>query len=249
MPAATGLAMSVAMGLPHGAFDYLPAKTLLRPRFGRAWPVVFGFGYVGLAATALAGWRFVPRMTLFTFLAASAFHFGEVDAPGRPTGERLIAGFVPILTPALAYRTEVSRIFDLVAGTDTQIVSRCLRGPVAMSWAAYRLAVGPAGALRDAAAVTLFVMVPPLHAFSSYFALVHTPRGLASVSVRQQASTGALVALSVLGWGAGYLLWRREPDLQASDRTTRAAFRLLSALTVPHMLLQWWSGRRTDRLR
>ena len=67
------------LGLPHGALDYLSGRALLARRFGRAWPVPFVAGYLGLAGIVLLGWTLVPVGTLVSFLAVAAAHFGLED--------------------------------------------------------------------------------------------------------------------------------------------------------------------------
>ncbi|GJG89582.1 hypothetical protein tb265_47630 [Gemmatimonadetes bacterium T265] len=116
------LVVAVAVfGVPHGALDALVGRRWLAPQLGRRWWAPFYIGYVLLAAVVVAGWVYVPVVTLAAFLAASAVHFGlgDVDPPGARSGlawaEILVRGAAPIAVPSLAHADAVRQAFGWVA--------------------------------------------------------------------------------------------------------------------------------------
>lgn len=243
------LVLGVAAGMPHGALDYIPAREMLAPEWGAAWPALFGAGYLGLSALVMAGWHYAPRATLVAFLAASTLHFGEEDVPNGGATQRLSQGSVPILLPVVFHTGETAELFSWVAGVDVVSATRRALIPALILWSATTATAAvregtASGALAGSLPlVALFFKASPLTAFTSYFALVHTPRALSGLgapgAVARQAAP--LTGLALL---LGALLWLRRPDLAFPERTVRTTFRLLAALTAPHMALRWWQRRR-----
>ncbi len=251
------LAAVIVLGVPHGALDGAVAAPLLRPRYGQMWFGVFAVPYLGLAALILLAWQLAPLTTLAGFLALSVLHFGEEDAgPGRPF-EALVRGGVPIALPALLRPEETAGIFAVVA----RVPMPQLPGWwVATAWlwlalAALWLATDPPRrtVLAEIALLAAaFWLLPPLTAFTLYFVGLHGPRHIRAL-VRDPTkapsvnTTGkaVLAALPVffLTLLLGAALWPLyapgSPDAPSTLLTL--TLQMLSALTVPHILL--------DRLR
>lgn len=241
------LVLGVAVGLPHGALDHLPARRLLAPRLGRAWPVAFAAGYLGLAGLVLASWAAAPLATLALFLGASVLHFGEEDTVATGLAARVAHGGLPILAPTLFHPDAVAQLFAWVAGSDPAPLMAWLLGPALLIWLACAgvTAVQLVGEARwraplaeAAALLALFALAPPLLAFACYFALVHTPRALDGMGEPATLLRQAM-PLTIAGAVIGLALWLRSPALDVSERTVRTVFQLLSALTAPHMVLRW----------
>lgn len=254
------LAVVIVLGVPHGALDGAVAAPLLRPCFGRTWFGIFALPYLGLAGLVLLAWHVAPLATLAGFLALSILHFGEEDAgPGRPL-EILVRGGLPIALPALLRPEETAGLFAVV----TREAMPHLPGWwSAASWLWLALAASwllvhrrpRAVRIEMAALAAAFWLLPPLTAFSLYFVVFHAPRHMRalvrdpirapSVDTMRKA---ILASLPVFGLTLllGAALW----PLFAADSSDRAAtlltltLRMLSALTVPHVLLDRIAARR-----
>jgi len=258
------LTVVIVLGVPHGALDGAVAAPLLRPRYGRAWFGVFAIPYLGLAALVLLAWAVAPLLTLAGFLALSVLHFGEEDAgPGRPF-EIFVRGGLPIALPALLRPEETAGLFAVV----TRVPMPDL--PVwwtAASWLWLTLAgiwiiarQRPQGVLMEMAGLAAaFWMLPPLTAFTLYFVGLHGPRHMRALVRDPNRAPGVntmrkavLASLPVFGLTLllGAALW----PLYSIGSPDRAATLLmltlqgLSALTVPHVLLDRLATRRTGDL-
>ena len=248
----------VALGVPHGALDVEIGRTLLRPRFPRAWFPLFAGPYLLLVALVLLAWRVAPETSLAVFLLLSVWHFGLEDAPAGGL-EALARGGLPVAVPALAQPDATARLLSAIAGVPLDGLPSWLAGgsvlwlvPAAL-WALSELRNRRGrGLLLAAGLCTAFVLLPPLAAFTLYFVGVHAPAHTAAL-VRHptrapRATTSAAAwrlaapatALTVLIGGA---LWPVTPG-PWPDRLLCVTFQLLGALTVPHMLLDAWLERR-----
>lgn len=249
----------ILLGVPHGALDGAVAAPLLRPRWGRAWFPVFAVPYLGLAGAVLLAWQLAPLATLAAFLAISVLHFGTEDAgPGRPF-EALVRGGLPVALPALLHPEATARVFAVVA----RVPMPDLPGwwsAAAWLWlalAAAWLLVGrprPAVCAEMAVLGAAFLALPPLTAFTLYFIGLHAPRHMRAlvrdpmkapgIDTMPRAVRAALPIFALtLGLGAG--LWplyaAGAPDAVANLLTV--TLRMLSALTVPHILLDHLAAR------
>ncbi|KQT46593.1 hypothetical protein ASG52_12800 [Methylobacterium sp. Leaf456] len=247
------LAAVIVLGVPHGALDGAVAAPLLRPRFGRLWFGIFALPYLGLSALVLVAWQVVPLVTLAGFLALSVVHFGEEDAgPGRPV-EALVRGGLPIALPALLRPDETAQIFALVARVSMPQLPAWW-GAAAWLWLA--LAVVWLATHRPRRAVlaecaglaVAFWLLPPLTAFALYFVGLHGPRHMRTLvrdPVRAPAidTMGRAVLASLpifaltLGLGAGLWPLYAPGSLGPTAALLTLTLQMLSALTVPHVLL------------
>ena len=254
------LAVVIVLGVPHGALDGAIAAPLLRPRYGRAWFGVFAILYLGLSALVLLAWQLAPLAALAGFLALSVLHFGEEDAgPGRPV-EALVRGGLPIALPALLHPQETAAIFAAVARVPMPSLPAWW---TATSWlwlalsAAWLLTRSTRPALRAELVVlaTAFWLLPPLTAFTLYFVGLHGPRHMRAlvrdstkapgIDTMGRAVHGSLpvFALTLLIGAGLWPLYASGPGDAVSDLLT-LTLRMLSALTVPHVLLDRLSGRQ-----
>ena len=169
------LAVVILLGVPHGALDGEVARPLLRPRFGRAWFLVFALPYLSLSAAVLLAWRAAPEATLAAFLAVSVLHFGAEDAgPGRPL-EALARGGLPVALPVLLHPAAVARVFEVVTLEPMPVVPSWLHIG-ALAWAvllpvacAALLATRRWRAMAEMAVLALIVAaLPPLSAFVAF---------------------------------------------------------------------------------
>ncbi|MCJ2134257.1 Brp/Blh family beta-carotene 15,15'-dioxygenase [Methylobacterium sp. J-026] len=253
------LTVVIALGVPHGALDGAVAAPLLRPRYGRAWFGIFAVPYLGLAALVLLAWQVAPLATLAGFLALSVLHFGAEDAgPGRPW-EALVRGGLPVALPALLHPAATAGIFAVVARTPMPqlpawwSVAAWLWLALAAIWILTHRAV-PAVRIEMTILAAAFAVLPPLTAFTLYFVGLHGPRHMQAlvrdpgrapgVDTMRRAVRAALpvFALTLL-LGAGLWPLYAAGASDAASNLLTVTLQMLSALTVPHMLLDRIAAR------
>jgi len=246
------LAVIIVLGVPHGALDGEVARTVLRPRLGRAWFPVFSLPYLALSALVLLAWHRVPGATLSAFLAASVWHFGTEDAEGGSGLDMIVQGGLPIAMPTLAHPEATAAVFQTVAGSPLPQLPEWLWA-AAMAWLALAAVWAGQAALRrrwrllavPGLLAAMFAVLPPLTAFAIYFVGVHAPAHTAALirspvralRIRDERSATLLAmpitALTLLIGAALWLLY----DGAVPDRLLALTIQGLAALTLPHMLL------------
>lgn len=260
-PAAQALVLApfvALLGLPHGSLDLRIAQALW-PLPGTRDLVLFGLGYLGLAAAVLGSWWLAPGVALAAFLLYSALHFGGDWRDELPRPWRLLAGAVVVGLPALAWPAEVALIFTVLAPADAAHAAvAVMRGVVltagpllALAWWRSRQQhpVAVVTVVEWATLVAAALLLPPLIYFLVYFCFLHAPRHLRQ-STRQLGLTlrqavRAALPLTVATWAmagiAFCLLWASGLDRTAS--TLQVVFIGLAALAVPHMVLveRFWT--------
>jgi Brp/Blh family beta-carotene 15,15'-monooxygenase len=258
----------VAIGFPHGAFDHLVARPILSRRLGRLWWVVFLAAYLGLSSAVWVAWMIAPAATLAGFLAASILHFGLGDAEDRPLlppMPRLIAlltsGALPVLLPAALHPGEAAPVLAALGGVSPQAMAGVL---AAFAWLVPVWLVGfvwlcCAGGLSRLAQLERiltaagFVVLPPLLAFTLYFTFGHSVRHLLRLGAwHNERDFGAAFRWTMLTLlpaslfcAAGIVgLWFfAEP---AGNGLLVPVFRIIAALTLPHMIVTSWLGGHED---
>lgn len=253
------LTVVIVLGVPHGALDGAVAAPLLRPRYGRAWFGVFAVPYLGLSALVLLAWQIAPLATLAGFLGLSVLHFGEEDSgPGRPF-EALVRGGLPIALPALLHPPETAEIFSAVARVPMPSLpawwtaAAWLWLALAAAWLLGRR-VRPAVLAEMSVLAAAFWLLPPLTAFTLYFVVLHGPRHMRAlvrdpakapgVDTMPRAVRAALPVFALtllLGAGLWPLYAAGAADAPANLLTL--TLQMLSALTVPHVLLDRIASR------
>ena len=246
----------IAVAIWHGAFDGVLARPILRPRFGRRWSAVFVGGYLVLVATVAALWWLTPSLALPLFLLYSAWHFGTEAYEGQlsffPALQAFAVGFLPIAASCCWHPEQVGAIFALMLRNSVPLVATLNKiGGAALLPLVVFLAVCTffkkqpiqTGVLL-AVELVLFWKADPLIAFAVFFCCWHTPEHLAASctapSGRLSFHTMGLQLRSGLApWlvslvGFGLLVATGFHHLAA---VASSMFILLSALTVPHMLL------------
>jgi len=254
---------AIAIAIWHGAFDGVLAEEALQPRYGSAWKPVFYLSYIALAAVVVLLWFLVPALALALFLLYSALHFGTESEP-RLSPLRLLTGVATGLIPVVAachwWPREVTAIFeqmlrgDVEHGTQiTSLAGRILWPVVAIALAGtlQKRSHATASVVLIVTELLLFRGCSPLPAFAVFFCLWHTPEHMVSTSLDSRGlfqvpiltrhlQRGlapwliSLAGMAVLGWYG-----RLTPQAYAGF-----LFIVLSALTVPHMMLAELCRRR-----
>ncbi len=266
-PAVLPVALAaIAVAMWHGAYDQVQAEALLAPALGRHWLPIFLGSYLALAALTGVGWWAFPLASLFLFLLYSAWHFGtepELWTPGPLAAVSALAlGAVPIVAACRWHPAAVAPILAAMLG---HAATASTRAAALTAWLArgcwpalaisgFGIAFGLFGrALRARAQlltvlalqIALFVCCDPLLAFAAFFCFWHTPEHLVATSLPKAPQdrlrtklahnlrTGFLPwVISLIAVAVAFALGRREA---ASYRAE--IFLVLSALTVPHMVL------------
>ena len=252
----------VLVGFPHGAFDHLVARPMLAPRLGRLWWAPFGLAYLGLAGMVWLAWVVAPLPTLVLFLAGSVLHFGLGDTEDGfvpsavPRWVAVLAyGAVPILLPVAFHPVEAAPVLAAIGGVAAPAMTVALSRSIwlvpiwatVLAWVWHGARPQLAGAIITAISAASFVLLPPLMAFGLYFGLVHSPRHLLRLGAwhdpydpRRASRWAACVVVPaslVCTLGIVGLVWTMHDTLIGMLVPT---FRIIGALTLPHMLVTTW---------
>ena len=73
-----GLAICL-IGVPHGGLDHWRGRRWLQPLVGPLWAPIFFSGYLLVGCAVVAGWTWLPVLTVLGFFTISAWHFGRED--------------------------------------------------------------------------------------------------------------------------------------------------------------------------
>lgn len=256
VPETAFLALAVIVGLPHGAFDHKVARRAFEPKYGGGWWQPFLVGYLVLVSAMLFAWWAIPTIALILFLLLSVFHFGDQDAAAGTFSRvmRIVAhGGTPIVVSAVCHPDTVERLFATLVPAHAHGIVLLLGGPLLLAWVAVAAASlityavrgqagGWAAALDLILVSLLFALAPPLIAFSLYFAVIHAPRAFAAAMPAKGIRLSELIPpfiLTTLGLALGAVIYAAGAKMPAGDNVVRTVFLLLSALTVPHMWLEW----------
>ena len=262
------LAGIILVGFPHGAFDHMVARPVLAPRLGQLWWGPFGVAYLGLAGLVWAAWTLAPILTLVLFLVGSVLHFGLGDTEDSLDQGRvprwaavLIFGAVPILLPVAFHPVQAAPLLGAIGNVTEPAMAQALSLSIWLvpAWIAAFVWLCWAGG-RDRTDLSLlaitaicFGLLPPLLAFGLYFGLVHSPRHLLRLgawhdpwdpyraavwAARVIVPAGIFCALGIGG------LALVTPDV--STGLMVPIFRIIAALTLPHMIVTAWLGKAQE---
>ncbi len=252
---AVGLAVVVAgVGMPHGGLDHRFGRALFRPRYGRRWWVVFLAAYLGIAGVVVAGWVLLPALTVVMFFLISAWHFG--DDPDGHQPANVVEGGMVIWTPLLFRPTEVSGLLVwVIPNGDPAHVAVGVEMAQPLLWAIaiffmvclpFETSVDSAG--RKVAFAILFATLPTLASFILYFCGWHSTRELAGLAKQADPArpwqgfrmvllaAAPMAALAVAATAAFAAVFAGDRELEPV--LVQAVFLGLSAVAVPHILLQ-----------
>ncbi len=260
------LAGLVLIGVPHGAFDHLVARPVLERRLGRSWSVIFVTAYLALAGLVLLAWMWVPQTTLVVFLAATVVHFGLGDAEDglAPDGvPRLVVvltyGMLPVLLPVAFHAADAAPVLAAMAKMPTDTLEPLLRAtqwlvPVwlaAFIWVTRTRLREHRGVAERLTTAAGFLLLPPLLAFGLYFSIGHAMRHVLRLgawhSPYSQATAFRWIgrvmvpACILCAFGlAGLAL----VEANVITGLLAPAFRIIAALTLPHMIVTSWLDPR-----
>ena len=246
----------VLAGIPHGTLDVEIAAT----HFGRSGiagkAMIFG-GYLGCAAFMVLLWVQVPALALIAFLVISIVHFSHDWRGGVEPFLAMMVGWALVALPALASPADVANIFAALTGSSDGAVIAALLGaasvPAALgslvfAYWAYRNNDAQS-ATEVLACIAAALLLPPLVAFAVFFCGLHSPRHMADALQSTGALSGTkkafiIAAVTALALGIGVLMFLYQGKVSADMGIIRAAFILISTLTVPHFILEHILSRK-----
>lgn len=242
-------------GLPHGAFDYY----ILSARYeGGSFACALAV-YLCLIAMTAMFWWLAPLWFLSSFLAYSAYHFGDSDWPDERALIKWSWGLSIIGLPCLLTPHAVQPLFAVIAGVTevaqlTQMTGLLSIPSTVLCCLTHRVSEGSRWNPKPILLMSYAVMcwlAGPLAAFACYFACLHSPFHLTRWRRRiEDASLGGILALTALVMTCliGLVWWfpvvlPAELGSSLDDSTLRYTFLALAALTVPHMTLLFLAER------
>lgn len=253
---AASAVLMLITGLPHGAYDIAVASSLLRLR--PLWGGIFLGAYLFVAAIMSALWWASPVTALCLFLAFSAVHFGDDWRMLESGLLRTLAGAAVLCVPAFFHAEEVTRLFVVMAGPEAEWVRRALitLTPVAVlvtsvgMWIARESGNG-AWVRAQLAALIALALLPPQIGFLLYFGFLHSPLHMREVvtALPTWSGTRFWVYGLVVCMGCFAATAAVAPDLLSgqAEAMSAEAFRLLSVLAAPHLILTLHTNRILGR--
>ncbi len=250
MPLAAA-ALIIMFGLPHGALDVMLAG-MHRDFSNHAILTHFLVRYVSLALAVALLWWLSPLVALIGFLAISAVHFGGDWDDACGLFGQVAIGTAMLSSTSLMHQEQVVAIFGwLVPQTVAESVGHALHtvAPYALSVATLVLIkamrCNPLAACEAIATIVAAIVLPPITFFVVYFCLLHSVRHLYVTRaalrthsthdlVREAAPYAVLAAGACMAASAAFL------HLGPGEALLSSVFVVLSALTVPHMVLVEW---------
>lgn len=241
----------VVAGIPHGTLDIEIAAR----HFGvadRAGRLSIMAAYAACAAAMLALWTVAPWLALVSFLVMSIVHFGRDWRLGVDPFLAFMVGWALVALPALSHPDAVARIFEMLTGNSAGPAIAALLGcasvPAALGslvfayWAARN---GETGSAVDVVTcLAAAILLPPLVAFALFFCGLHSPRHMAEAlretgMLPPRRRAAVIIAVFALSIGLGVLVLIGQAPAPVDAAVIRAAFMLISTLTVPHFLLEY----------
>lgn len=270
LQAAVLLVGLVLIGVPHGAFDYFVARPVLEARLGSAWSVIFVTVYLGLAGVVWLGWMWVPQVTLALFLAATVLHFGLGDTEDglAPAGVPplivvLTYGLLPVLLAISLHADAAAPVLAAMAGMSVDSLTPVLVDTrwllplwvLAFIWVTRARLGEHCGVAERLTTVAGFVLLPPLLAFGLYFSVGHSVRHVLRLGAWHAPYDGAMARrwlgrvivpagmICAAGLGGMALV-----DADVITGLIAPAFRMIAALTLPHMIVTAWLNHQAPAI-
>jgi Brp/Blh family beta-carotene 15,15'-monooxygenase len=253
-------------GVCHGSLDYLQCPKDKTGNVSGFRFAAFGAIYIGLIGLILYVWLHDPGPMLVSFLSISCLHFALDEDKKLPIIERLFWGFLPVLAPCFLHAQAVSQLFSFLIGSQTAFSSEMISalkmlGFIICGLASAALLVDIFSAIEKRSLeafldslpgvllLICYIILPPLLSFTIYFCWWHSMRQCIKLVARFQTDTfspgllrflKAAAPLTIGSWLLALIIYVAVPRTNIGEllgQQIRTMFYLLSALTVPHMLL------------
>lgn len=246
----------VIAGIPHGTLDIEIAAAHFGHNGLRGKAKILG-SYIGCAAAMVMLWLWLPECALISFLLISIIHFSRDWRGGADPFLAIMVGWALVALPALASPDEAAAIFAALTGSENGAVIAGLLGAASVPAALGSLVFAywafqnddAQSALEVLACIIAALFLPPLVAFAVFFCGLHSPRHMADALRETGALSPAkklviIAAVSALSLGLGVLMFLYQGKVPTDMGVIRAAFILISTLTVPHFILEHLMSNR-----
>ncbi len=269
------IANVLLFGICHGSLDHLQCPPDKNGQVNGLRLIAFGFVYLCLSGLVIYVWFHDPGPMLVSFLSISCLHFALDEDKNLPFAERLLWGFLPVLAPCFLHGQEVSQLFSFLIGSQTPFSAEMIAvlkmlGFIICGFASVFLLIDIFAAAEKRSwtafmdampGVLLFassIILPPLLSFTLYFCWWHSLRQCIKLvaSFRTEKFSLGLVKflttaapLTLGSWALSITIFLMLPKTAISDDLApqiRTIFYLLSALTVPHMVLALIKAESTN---
>lgn len=255
------LAVMVAVvGMPHGGLDHRFGRALLWPQLFWLWWAVFLVAYLGTAGVVVCGWFVLPAVTTWLFFLISAWHFGDDSTVRQPS--RIVEGGMVVWIPLLFRPLEVVGLLVwVIPNGEPCSVLASVEMAQPLLWAiaiffivclSFEVSLDAVG--RKVAFAILFATLPTLSSFTLYFCGWHSTRELASLANQADPSRpwrglrlvllGAAPMAAIAVLATAFVAAVFAGDREREPVLVQAVFLGLSAVAVPHILLQEVVRRR-----
>lgn len=260
------IANVLLFGVCHGSLDHLQCPPDRTGRVGGFRLLGFGSIYVALAGLVLYVWLRDPGPMLVSFLSISCLHFALDEDEQLPFIQRLLWGFLPVLAPCFLHVQAVSQLFSFLIGSQTAFSSEMIAalrmlGFIVCGLAFATLVVDIFAAIEKRSRASLIdsipgalllissIILPPLLSFTIYFCWWHSLRQCIKLVGLFRTETfypgllrfmKAAAPLTLGSWALAAIIYAIVPRPGVGENFApqiRTIFYLLSALTVPHMVL------------
>jgi len=246
------------VGLPHGAYDLAVVSRALY--LGKKSASLICIIYISTSFFMFVMWVIDPVATLVLFLTFSAIHFGDDWRMLESGLLRFLAGASIVCIPTFFQTEAVLILFSAMAQNEIWWVVAALVAatPVAILVTTVGMTISwqrgnKAWVCAQTASLIGLAVLPPQIGFLIYFGFLHSPLHMREVvkmlpnwSRKRFWFYGTLMCL-----GCFVVATLLSPNLISgqSREMSAEAFRLLSALAAPHLVLTLAmrsdSGRRT----
>ena len=241
------------VGLPHGALDPVVAY---RNGLINDWRSIIQFLvlYTGIVAAVVGLWILAPVISLIVFLLISSLHFGRDWRTKISLGGFGYGAFILGL-PAWTHAQQVSEIFGfLVFGASSAFPLIVLQAVGALGLLLLAFDLRRLSWIRKLELILLASIawtLEPLWYFVVYFCAFHSPRHLIAEFRQMRPETRLTAYIVVLTITIATLAIAAVSGSHIeryADRVDIVIYQVLfiglAALTVPHMCLLEWVGRK-----
>ncbi len=240
----------VIAGIPHGTLDVEIAASHFGQANGIGKSKIIS-GYVACVLLMLIFWAHLPPLALISFLTISIVHFGRDWRGGADPFLAMMVGWALVALPALSHPQAVSSIFEMLTNTQgggaIAAALACTSVPAALGSIVFAYCAYQRDEKTTAAEVITCLIaalfLPPLVALAIFFCGLHSPRHMADAM--REAGTIApikkaliIAAVFALSMGLGVLVFIDHGEPSIETGVIRAAFVLISTLTVPHFIME-----------
>ena len=267
----------IIIGIPHGAIDHLVADVIYQPsNKGRFWLTFYGF-YLLAVVVIGAVWILTPTIGFILFLLMTLYHFGQADMEhlkeetGSALPIALSRGLLLIVLILFSHPDAIDSIILAATGLDilsydlfTTQGTFVMMGALIQHWLAliiflpgFNPGANSSYYMDSLLIFALFYWCDPIIAFSIYFTLWH---GLGHVEEMRSFFRAhsrnmewakfykEALPFSLLSWVGLVLLYLLSIVANLTDQWIPLIFILISALTLPHMIVVEQLYRNRDQM-